>query len=367
MILHRVGLPRHCLCWRWRRPPAEELQLQGHTWSWHAFLQRLPCWQPLQHRQRHAVPAPPWKTVETGKTCMTREMICHRLHGLESLLLAQQEPPWPNGQGVGPLIQRLWARSSPTGAVVVASYTFVQEVQRSRAMPVRQTSVCGGIKACIQAWKSLHAKQWAPHLKSICVMSRPFTFQTLFPGPLSSSEAPFCQESKALVQARVVGLETHKHRRVHSSVVRAADCGSAGPCQVRACPSLWKRWRTQLEAGHRNRSSPSRWKRPSSSPGALSNLQLAPGHSQKKKPPKVRRRCTQSKQSVSSTKKLWQWCRRQRVPQPNDPVSGISGQSDQTLGQVEVPLTSGGADIVLAAVARFSCSRSDRALALCIA
>ena len=29
---------------------------------------------------------------------------------VESLLLPQQEPPWPNGRGVGPLIRRLWAR-----------------------------------------------------------------------------------------------------------------------------------------------------------------------------------------------------------------------------------------------------------------
>ncbi len=51
------------------------------------------------------------------------EMICHMLHGQESLVLAQQEPPWPNGQGVGPLIRRLWARV-PTGAVVAAAPLF---------------------------------------------------------------------------------------------------------------------------------------------------------------------------------------------------------------------------------------------------
>ena len=61
----------------------------------------------------------------------------------ESLLLAQQKPPWPNGQGVG-------------------------------------------------HGKSLHAKQWVPHLKSICIMSKLFTFPKLFLGPLSSFEAPFC-------------------------------------------------------------------------------------------------------------------------------------------------------------------------------
>ena len=67
-----------------------------------------------------------------------------------------------------------------------------------------------------------------------CVMSCLFTFQILS----SSFEAPFCQESEALVQGCAPWLrrpwprknsETHNHCRVHSSVVRVADCRSAGP------------------------------------------------------------------------------------------------------------------------------------------
>ena len=41
---------------------------------------------------------------------MTRDVIRYDLHVLESLLQAQQEPPWANGQGVGLPIRRLWAR-----------------------------------------------------------------------------------------------------------------------------------------------------------------------------------------------------------------------------------------------------------------
>ena len=82
---------------------------------------------------------------------MIREMICHKLHGLESLLLAHQEPPWPNGQGVGPLIR------SPTGVVVAATPLFRRCGEG--AMAVRQTSVCGCIKAPIQAGTVLTCKE----------------------------------------------------------------------------------------------------------------------------------------------------------------------------------------------------------------
>ena len=236
--------------------------------------------EPCQDQIWVTQPAPSSAQAVTSPACATMK-ICRDDGQAPCMadiawLLAQQEPPWPNGQGVGPLIRRLWARV-PQG--VWWWDTFVQEVQASRTMGrgnIRKNSrgyvrrfvrynVRGGQKRILEkmpkrmlqnmlrakAWKSVHAKHWMPQLKSVCMTWKLFTFPKLFFGPLSPFESAkktrrSCRSGYwTLRPTSIAGDIAQRLERLPADQqVRGLTPGA--PFTLEATVSTWPQWWAQL-------------------------------------------------------------------------------------------------------------------------
>ena len=146
------------------------------------------------------LPVQRWKIAETeGTPCLS----CHSFSCLErsyGLMDKASESSGRVSRGCG------------------GGYAFVQEVQRSRAMAARQTSVFSRTKARIENQHKRHHTPRGNALANQETFRRPFLIH-----------CAFLPKTMRWCRPRVLNLETHKNCRVHSSVVKVADCRSAGP------------------------------------------------------------------------------------------------------------------------------------------